>query len=36
MITQTLHELKRRGGGLGLTAACAAGGLGVAMIVESA
>ncbi len=28
MITQTLHELKRRGGGLGLTTACAAGGLG--------
>jgi len=36
MITQTLRELKRRGGGIGLTAACAAGGLGVAMIVESA
>lgn len=36
MITQTLRELKRRGGGLGLTTACAAGGLGVAMIVESA
>lgn len=34
MITQTLHELKRRGGGLGLTTACAAGGLGAAMIVE--
>ena len=32
MITQTLHELKRRGGGL--TTACAAGGLGAAMIVE--
>jgi acetyl-CoA acyltransferase len=35
MITQTLNELKRRGGGLALTTACAAGGLGVAMIVEA-
>jgi len=35
MITQTLRELKRRGGGLGLTTACAAGGLGAAMIVEA-
>ncbi|MDU3155053.1 acetyl-CoA C-acyltransferase FadI [Hafnia alvei] len=34
MITQTLNELRRRGGGLGLTTACAAGGLGAAMIVE--
>ncbi len=34
MITQTLHELKRRGGGLALNTACAAGGLGVAMILE--
>lgn len=34
MILQTLHELKRRGGGLGLTTACAAGGLGAAMILE--
>ena len=34
MITQTLNELKRRGGGLGLTTACAAGGLGAAMILE--
>lgn len=34
MITQTLRELKRRGGGLGLTTACAAGGLGSAMILE--
>ena len=31
MVTQTLHELKRRGGGFGLTTACAAGGLGAAM-----
>lgn len=34
MITQTLRELRRRGGGLGLTTACAAGGLGAAMILE--
>lgn len=35
IISQTLHELKRRGGGLGLTTACAAGGIGVAMVLES-
>ncbi|MDN3651643.1 acetyl-CoA C-acyltransferase FadI [Thalassotalea ponticola] len=35
LITQTLHELKRRGGGLGLTTACAAGGLGAAMVLEA-
>jgi acetyl-CoA acyltransferase len=34
MITQLLHQLKRRGGGLGLATACAAGGLGVAMVLE--
>ncbi|PMG40803.1 3-ketoacyl-CoA thiolase [Vibrio breoganii] len=34
MITQTLRELKRRGGGFGLNTACAAGGLGAAMILE--
>lgn len=34
MITQTLHELARRGGGLALNTACAAGGLGAAMILE--
>jgi acetyl-CoA acyltransferase len=33
-ILQVTRELKRRGGGLGLCAACAAGGLGAAMIVE--
>ena len=33
---QTLNELNRRGGGVGLTTACAAGGLGAAMIVETA
>ncbi|WP_440875525.1 acetyl-CoA C-acyltransferase FadI [Thalassotalea sp. PLHSN55] len=35
LIVQTLNELKRRGGGVGLTTACAAGGLGAAMIVET-
>ena len=35
-ITQTLRELKRRGGGFGLVTACAAGGLGAAMILEAA
>ncbi|WP_432459188.1 acetyl-CoA C-acyltransferase FadI [Agarivorans sp. QJM3NY_25] len=34
MITQMLNELGRRGGGLGLTTACAAGGLGLAMVLE--
>ncbi|QSX39577.1 acetyl-CoA C-acyltransferase FadI [Shewanella cyperi] len=34
LITQVCNELKRRGGGVGLTTACAAGGLGAAMIVE--
>lgn len=36
LIMQTLHELNRRGGGIGLTTACAAGGLGAAMILETA
>jgi len=35
MITQMLNELQRRGGGSGLLTACAAGGLGAAMIVET-
>ena len=35
IITQTLHELKRRGGGTALTCACAAGGIGAAMILEA-
>ncbi len=34
MITQTLRELNRRGGGLGLVTACAAGGIGAAMVLE--
>lgn len=36
MITQTLRELQRRGGGLALNTACAAGGLGAAMVLEVA
>jgi acetyl-CoA acyltransferase len=35
IITQTINELKRRGGGIALTTACAAGGLGAAMLVEA-
>ncbi len=35
-ITQTLQELKRRGGGLALCTACAAGGIGAAMVLEGA
>ena len=35
MITQTLPELRRRGGGFGLVTACAAGGLGAAMVLEA-
>jgi acetyl-CoA acyltransferase len=35
MITQTLRELRRRGGGYALTTACAAGGLAAAMILET-
>jgi acetyl-CoA acyltransferase len=35
MITQTINELRRRGGGLALATACAAGGLGAAMILEA-
>jgi acetyl-CoA acyltransferase len=35
-ITQTLRELQRRGGGLALCTACAAGGLGAAIVLEAA
>jgi acetyl-CoA acyltransferase len=35
-ITQTLRELQRRGGALALCTACAAGGLGAAMVLEAA
>lgn len=34
IITTALNELKRRGGGTALTTACAAGGLGAAMVLE--
>lgn len=34
ILTQTCNELKRRGGGLALTTACAAGGLGAAVVLE--
>lgn len=34
MIVQTLNELRRRGGGLALATACAAGGLAAAMVLE--
>lgn len=34
MMLQSLNELNRRGGGLALNTACAAGGLGAAMILE--
>lgn len=36
VIMQALYELQRRGGGLALTTACAAGGVGAAMVLESA
>lgn len=36
MIMQTLNELRRRAGGLGLVTACAAGGLGAALVLEVA
>lgn len=36
IIVQTLNELRRRGGGLALATACAAGGLGAAMVLEVA
>lgn len=35
IISQVLNELQRRGGGLGLTTACAAGGIGTAMVLET-
>ncbi|HEY8038621.1 MAG TPA: acetyl-CoA C-acyltransferase FadI [Polyangiaceae bacterium] len=36
IVTTVLHELRRRGGGLGLATACAAGGLGAAIVLEGA
>ena len=35
VISQALHELQHRGGGLALTTACAAGGIGAAMVLET-
>ncbi|MDP2228771.1 MAG: acetyl-CoA C-acyltransferase FadI [Moraxellaceae bacterium] len=35
IIGQALYELRRRGGGIALTTACAAGGVGAAMVLES-
>ncbi len=35
-IMQLLHDLRRRGGPFGLCTACAAGGLGAAMVLETA
>ncbi len=34
IIVQTAHELARRGGGMALMTACAAGGIGAAMVIE--
>jgi acetyl-CoA acyltransferase len=36
MVSTVLRELRRRGGGLGLATACAAGGLGAAVVLEAA
>jgi acetyl-CoA acyltransferase len=36
IVTTVLHELRRRGGGLGLATGCAAGGLGAAIVLEAA
>ena len=35
VISQAVYELKRRGGGVALTTACAAGGVGAAMVLEA-
>jgi acetyl-CoA acyltransferase len=35
IIAQVLYELNRRGGGTALTTACAAGGIGAAMVLEA-
>lgn len=36
LIIQLLKQLRRRGGGVGLATACAAGGIGAAVVLESA
>ncbi|CAN5479049.1 thiolase family protein [soil metagenome] len=34
MITSAIHELRRRGGGIGVLSMCAGGGMGAAMVIE--
>lgn len=34
MVTSAVHELRRRGGGLGVLSMCAGGGMGAAMVIE--
>ncbi|WP_428338937.1 thiolase family protein [Mycobacterium sp.] len=34
MLTSTIHELRRRGGGIGVLSMCAGGGMGAAMVIE--
>ncbi|MCW2652849.1 MAG: acetyl-CoA C-acetyltransferase [Mycobacterium sp.] len=34
MVTSAIHELRRRGGGIGVLSMCAGGGMGAAMVVE--
>ena len=36
MITSAIHELRRRGGGIGVLSMCAGGGMGAAMVIEVA
>ncbi|CAB5039736.1 unannotated protein [freshwater metagenome] len=34
LVVTAVHELRRRGGGIGVIALCAGGGMGAAMVVE--
>jgi acetyl-CoA acyltransferase len=34
MVTSAIHELRRRGGGIGVISMCAGGGMGAAMVIE--
>lgn len=36
MVTSAIHELRRRGGGIGVLSMCAGGGMGAAMVIEVA
>jgi acetyl-CoA acyltransferase len=36
MVTSAIHELRRRGGGIGVVSMCAGGGMGAAMVIEVA